>query len=411
MVSGTMQVKRKIVQINVSDSGSTGRIATTIDQALSCNGMESFVFFGLGKGDGIHRFRISNGFDCRLHNKLSQYLGFHGWFSIIVTIKLIYRINHIKPDIVHMHNLHGGYVCYPLLLRYLAKHRIKTVATLHDMWLLTGGCVHYSIVGCDKWKTQCHHCPQLKTYPKSNFFDTTSLCYRLKRKQLDTIPDLAITTVSNWVNKQVVQSGIKYSSLTTVYNSVDTEVFHPITSDWKNRMGIPGKKVLLGVANPWSESKGLLYFIELSKRLSKGQVIVLVGVNDSVRQILPPEIMALPPVTKREELAEIYSAADVFLNLSKAETFGLTTAEAMACGTPVIVSNCTANPEIVGPECGAVIDPSNYDGMIREIQGVLARDRSFYIDRCHNWVRSTFSQKQMVEGYLGVYNDLLKRSE
>ena len=390
----------KIVQINCASFGSTGNIAKSIHRKVIENGGESYIFFGGGIGDCAQNIiPILPRFFMRMHAVLSRYTGYQGYFSSCYTRRLIRKIKKIQPDIIHLHNLHGSYLCLPILFRFLKKYNKKTIVTLHDCWLFTGKCPHFTEVNCEKWKTECNHCPQLSTYPKSLFFDRSKKLHKDKKKWFSDFENLKIVAVSNWLRDMAKQSFLSQYSIQTVYNGVDENVFYPrLSQELKNKYRLENKFVILGVAPAWTQKKGLRDFYKLSSMLSKDDIIVLVGMTAEQIEKLPTNIIGIERTESKDALAELYSMADVFLQTSLEETFGLVTAEAMACGTPAIVYNSTACAEIVDEKCGYIAEPKNIEQVYKFIQQEKKNPLKGTFKRI-------FSNSEMVKKYIELYGE------
>ncbi|MDY3929288.1 MAG: glycosyltransferase [Clostridia bacterium] len=388
----------KIVQINCSSTGSTGNIAKEIQKKLLANGDESYIFYGIGSSDEKNMFRIGNYFDLHLHAVLSRNLGMQGYFSYTSTKKLIKKLNEIAPDIIHLHNLHGSYINLSLLFNYLKLTKTNVVITLHDCWLFTGKCPHFTEKACYKWKQNCGNCPQLAIYPRSKV-DTTSKCLRDKKKWLSGFKNrMRIVAVSNWLRDTAKQSYLSQYPIETVYNGVDTCIFHPVSGERvRKKYSLGDKYIILGVSSNWNEQKGLNDFLKLSNQISENEIIVLVGLSERQISQMPSNVVGIKRTENKEELAELYSAANVFVNTSKEETFGLVTAEAMSCGTPVVVYNSTACAEIVNNENGYILNPEQSDLLIYYIR--KAKEKVF--PPC-----SEYTNERMVDKYISLYRSI-----
>jgi len=386
----------KIVQINCAASGSTGNIAKAIHRRLLDEGHDSYIFYGCGSTNETNMFRIGNDVELHAHSFLSRNLGKQGYFSHLATCRLIRRLKKISPDIIHLHNLHGSYLNLPMLFGYLKGTQARLVITLHDCWLFTGKCPHFTAVGCEKWKSACGDCPQLPIYPRSKV-DTTRKSLQDKKKWLSGFGDrLEIIAVSNWLRDEAKRSYLSQYTIKTIHNGIDTAVFYPReTAGIQRKYGLGDKYVILGVASSWDERKGLKAFLELSKELGADDVIVLVGLTDKQILSLPSKVIGITRTEDQNELAELYSAADVFVNTSKEETFGLVTAEAMACGTPVIVYDSTACAEIVKEDDGMILDPNREQGLKDAIDQLRQYPKKT--------VNTDFNIEKMVRGYMDAY--------
>ena len=390
----------KVVQINCSSGGSTGNIAKSIHEKVIEQGNESYIFFGGGKGDDSNNIiPILPKFFIRIHSFLSRITGYQGYFSSAYTRRLIKKIKKMEPDIIHLHNLHGSYLCLPILFRFLKRYNKKTIITLHDCWLFTGKCSHFTRVNCDKWKVECGNCPQLASYPKSLFFDRSKRLLEDKKVWLSNFENIKIIAVSNWLRDTAKMSFLSQYSIQTIYNGVDECVFYPRESrELKNKYKLGDKFVVLGVAPAWTSEKGLDDFYKLASMLSKDEIIVLVGMTSSQIEKLPTNIIGIQRTENREELSELYSMADVFVQTSLEETFGLVTAEALACGTPAVVYNSTACAEIVDENCGYIAVPKN----IKQVYDFIQQEKK---NPLKGKFKKIFSKNEMVDNYMRIYGE------
>ena len=396
----------RILQINsVCGVGSTGRIAVQISDYLNENNIENYIAYGLRKTDRPNTFKIGNYFDAHLHSFISRKLCMQGYGSKFTTLRLVRYIKRIKPDIIHLHNIHGHYLNFKVLFGFLNKTKIQVIWTFHDCWAFTGKCAHYISVGCDKWQIQCKNCPQLNTYPDSKR-DRSKKNYEDKKKLFTKNDNLHITTVSEWLKGEAEKSYFNGKDIRCIYNGINTQVFKYTKSTWKEENQISDKFVVLGVANDWNSRKGLDDFMKLSKKLGDDFVIVLVGVTPEQKKCLPKNFIGIERTNNQTELAEIYSMADVFLNLSLEETFGLVVGEAMACGTPAIVYNSTACPEILAEGCGYVVEPSNVDEVLICVNEIKKEGKEKYSSNAVNRINDVFSQQRMVENYYNLYAEI-----
>lgn len=394
----------KIVQINATCGiGSTGKICVGISQMLTQNGIENYILYCSGESD------YSLGIKCiggkayiKLQALKSHLFGNYGFNSALSTEKMIDELERIKPDIVHLHNIHGHNCNLEILFKYFKEKRTKLVWTFHDCWAFTAYCPHFTMVGCDKWKTGCRNCPQRKTY--SCFFDRSSELYQ-KKKELFSDLDLTVITPSQWMTDLVKQSFLKDYHAKIINNGIDLSVFKPTQSAFREKYGIPGSKFLiLGVAFGWGKCKGLDVFIELAKRLPEEEYqIVLVGTNDRTDKLLPDSIISIHRTQNQQELAEIYTAADLFVNPTREETFGLVNTESLACGTPVLTFNTGGCPEIIDESCGCVVEIDDVDAMEREIIRIC-KEAPYSVEKCINRSKS-FEKDEMLTKYVDLYRE------
>ena len=402
----------KVLQINaVYNVSSTGRTTTELHHALLKDGIGSYVAYSkTDKPDDVNLYHIGSPLDIKMHGLLSRISGEQAHFSLSATKKLIKYIDEIQPDVVHLRNLHGNFINLPMLLKHLAEKNSAVVITFHDFWFITGKCVYFTVTGCDKWQKECGKCPNLSDGNPTWFFDRTKKLLREKTELLGKIDRLALIGVSDYVTNEVKKSPIakKAAVVKTIYNWIDFDKFYP--RDGKNvreKYGINGFAAV-GVSTSWSERKGLKSFIRLAEECPEITVILVGRLKENT--VLPKNIIAVPRTSSTDELAEIYSAADVFITFSLEETFGKVSAEALSCGTPVICYDSTANPEIVGEGCGYVVPKNDFEGILNAVKKVRENGRRFYSEACENFAHEKFGKDKLIHQYIDVYKQLSQRS-
>ena len=399
----------KLLQINsVANIGSTGRIAEQIGQAAMKAGWESYIAYGREAGQSqSHLIKIGSQLDVMWHGVVTRLFDRHGLASKRATKRFVSQIKEIQPDIIHLHNIHGYYLNYEILFKYLSKADIPVVWTFHDCWAMTGHCSHFVKIGCFRWKNKCNDCPLLQDYPKS-FFDGAERNYSRKRNSFD-IEKLNIVSVSKWLNSVVEESYLSKIDKYIIYNGVDIDLFKPVKSNIKKDIGLEDKKVLLGVATAWSESKGLDDYYKLSKRLPEEYQIILIGVKRNQIKKLPKEIIGIERTNNINELVQYYSAADVVMNLSYAETFGLTTVEGFACGTPSIVYDTTASPELITENTGIVVPLGDISAVKDAVEEICRNGKEYYSRFCRERAVQHFNKEDKFKEYIELYKKILKQ--
>ena len=348
---------------SVCGIGSTGKICGAIAEACEQAGHEVKIAFGRDGNvpERYRRFavRIGTDLDVKLHGICSRLLDSHSFASRHATKQFLQWAEAYDPDVLWLHNLHGYYINIELLFAWIkSRPNMQVKWTLHDCWSFTGHCSYFDFAGCDRWKSRCHNCPQKKEYPASILFDRSKQNYLRKKKAFTGVSNMTLIVPSHWLEDRVKQSFLKEYPVEVQYNTIDTTVFKPTPSDFRERNGLENKKIILGVANVWEARKGLQDFLALSKMLDERYQIVLVGLSPEQIQSLPDNILGISRTSSAAELAQLYTTADVFVNPSREETFGLTTVEALACGTTAIVYQGTACEEIVAKFGGMAVAPS-----------------------------------------------------
>ena len=397
---------KKILQINViANSGSTGRIAEKLGVVAMENGFESYIGYGRWAMPSKSKLiKIGGKIDYLWHGLESRLFDNHGHASRRATTDFLKTVEKINPDIIHLHNIHGYYLNYPMLFEYLAKNKKTVVWTLHDCWPFTGHCAHYDYNGCERWKTQCYHCPQKKTYPASFLFDRSKQNYTDKKHFFTLLENMTIVPVSNWLADQVAESFFKDCPRKVIYNGIDTDVFQPYNqNEMKAKFGWQDKKILLGVASTWSQHKGFSDFIKLAGILPPDYQIVLVGLSPEQKKKLPNNIIGLYRTESTTELAKLYSAADAFVNPTWEDNYPTTNLEAISSGTPVVTYRTGGSPESVKDGIGIVIDKGNIQQLNEAVRKI--RKNTEY---CREYALKNFRMQNRFEEYITLYNQLLK---
>ena len=401
---------KKLLQINsVVNSGSTGRIAEEIGQTAIAAGWESYIAYGRNnRSSQSELIKIGNDWDIWMHGLQTRLFDQHGLGSKSATRELIGKIDKIKPDIIHLHNIHGYYINIEILFNYLQETNIPVVWTFHDCWPITGHCSHFTFVGCEKWKNQCFSCPQKTSYPASWLIDRSEQNFILKKQLFTSLSNLTLVPVSEWLSGILKESFLHNYPIKVIHNGINTDVFKPSAGDaFRTKHHLENKFILLGVASIWSSKKGLKDFIALNNLLDNDYQIVLVGLTKKQIEQLPDNMLGIERTESVEALAEIYAAADIVLNLSYEETFGLTTVEGFACGTPVIVYNATASPELIDDSTGLVVEPGNIKGLIMAINQIKEKGKQSYTEVCVNRAHQLYRKEDRYREYIELYESLL----
>jgi len=343
---------------SVAGIGSTGRIAAETCRELQQQGHECVLAFGRAAAncDDIATVQIGAPMDYKLHGVRSRILDDHGFGSKAATRRFLAWVREYDPDVIWLHNIHGYYIHIGELFTYLRTCGKRIIWTLHDCWSFTGHCAYFDFVRCGKWKTGCHSCPQKGSYPASLLRDNSRGNYENKKALFTGIPNLFLIVPSYWLEERVKQSFLKDYPVEVVYNTINRDIFKPTPGDLREQYALEGKTILLGVASVWDQRKGLQDFLELQKLLDDTYKIVLIGLSEKQIDALPEGILGLPRTNSMEELAKWYTAADVFVNPSTEETFGMTPMEARSCGTEAVVYKDTACEEIVNTFGGIAVE-------------------------------------------------------
>lgn len=404
-----------LLQINVCNNAlSTGKIASDIGELAIENGWESYIAYSAASA-----FKPSRNHAVPLGNKLASYA--HalearllddsglGLSSVGATKELISKIEEIKPSIIHLHIIHGYYLNLKFLFRYLSKQSIPVVWTIHSCWEFTGHCGFFTTVECDKWETGCYSCPQTSAYPTSWFRDRSRKNYQEKKALFTSVSNMTLVPVSKWLCGLLKESFLNKYPILPIYNGIDTDLYAPSenAAEIRKKLNVGDKLMAIGVASTWEERKNLKDYIRLSEIAGDDIQIVLIGLNEAQIKSLPSRVIGLPRTTSLQELVDYYSAADVVLNLSLEETFGLTTVEGFACGTPSIVYNKTASPELVSEDTGYVVEARDLEGVLNYMREIQKNTKASYSQACRERAVRYFNKRNNYKEYIALYNRLV----
>ena len=400
----------KVLQINaVYGVGSTGVIVRDIHELCLENKIESFVAYSTANVPSesiINGYQIGNTLDKKLHALLCRINGKQAYFSRGATKNLIKHIKEIKPDVVHLHNLHSNYVYLNMLLDFLAKEDIATVITLHDCWFYTGGCFHYTSAGCDGWKKECGNCPKKRKDTPAYLFDRSSSILADRKEYFGKIKNLATVGVSEWITNEAKSTFLGQKECITIHNGIDTEFFKPTDSDLRMKLGIEGKFVVLGIANKWLLPTNADTLKIVTDGFDDETVMVMIGCSEKDRDKLPSNVIPMDFIRDRELLRQVYSMADVFVNCTREESFSLVNVESQACGTPTITYKNTGAQETVEPELGFAIENGDAEALLEAIRTVKENGKRAYSQKCREWICSRFDKNENYLKYIELYKSL-----
>ena len=394
-----------IVQINTcAGIGSTGRIMKSLSEEASNYGMSSLMVCSNESESDCNTWYTQTKSQYYWNNICSRLFGNEGSVAYKETRSLLRKFDEIKIDLIHIHNLHGHYIHSGLLFDYIKKNSIPTVWTLHDCWAFTGHCPNFDSVNCKKWIHGCDHCPQLDIYPKC-YIDYTNKMWRHKKAWFTNVKNMVIVTPSEWMAKQVSSSFLKDYPIKVIHNGINLTIFKPVQSDFRDRYFLHEKYILLGVAFGWGERKGLDVFIELAKALDDRFQIVLVGTDQKMDKILPTSIISIHRTKDLNELVELYSEADLFVNPTREDNFPTVNIEALACGTPVVTFDTGGSPEIIDKTCGDVIPRNDIEKLINRIKEIYI-NHQYNKESCVNRARY-FDQHKKYKEYVELYKEMI----
>ena len=400
----------KVLIINsVIGIGSTGKIVQDLMDEYQRQGFD--VYFAYGRSSKVHDnvekrgFKIGSKFSVLFHVIMSRLFDLHGLCSVVATKKLIKQFYAVKPDRIDLYNLHGYYLNYKKLFEYLKKTHIKIVWTLHDAWAFTGHCAYFG--NCFKWKDKCYHCAKKSSYPCSWILDNSSRQYDLKKEAFTGVKDMVLVTPSEWLKNLVKQSYLKEYEVKVINNGINLDNFAHIDEHTFDNVVDRSKKILLGVAMPFTERKGYSDFLKLNDIIDREQYqIVLVGLNEDQIAHLPEGMVGIKRTDNQKQLAELYSIAYAFVNFTYEDTFSMVNIEALACGTPVICYNTGGAVEMLNAQNAIVMKQGAYAELPKYLDAIgLLREKS---ESNAKLIKIKYSAANMANGYKEIYNRIYR---
>ena len=393
--------------------GSTGRITESIARLAQSHGWKCYIVHGgrYVKGPScMNDIQSVSAFGEYLHYAEGLFFDNHGLASRKATRRVVEQIKDIKPDVIHMHCIHGYYLNYKILFEYLQTVNIPIVWTFHDCWAFTGHCAYFDSINCEKWKTGCYDCELKNAYPKSIFLDRSKQNFELKKKLFTSVADrMMIVPVSYWLEGLVKQSFLKDIRVKTIHNGTNIDVFKPReTNSLRSKLNIGDKKVILGVALPWVPRKGMSDMLRLADMLPNNEYqVILVGLDEQQMQNLPKNVIGVTRTNSAEELSEYYSLATVFVNPTYEDNFPTTNIEALASGTPVLTYRTGGSPEATDEKTGRVVEQGDISGLydaVIEIANNIGNMRT----KCRESAVKLYDADIAFKQYISLYEEMVK---
>ena len=403
-------MNKKIFYISCAiNFGAPGRIVEQIGLLAQKHGYEVLVAHSSRNENPtqLPHFAITTKYQEVFHAIGAKFLDLHGLLNTKQTKVLVERIKEFKPDIIHLHNIHGYFCNFKILFEYLDSIDTPVVWTMHDCWPFTGRCFHFVGVNCYKWKTGCYDCKAEAGYTVSKYVDRSKSLYALKKRLFSSVKNMTIVPVSDWQAAFLKDSFLKNHSIHTIHNGVDLAKFRPMDGNHlRKKHEIEGKFVLLGVASPWNTRKGLDDFFKLNEMLPHdGFTIILVGLKPEQVKKLPEGIIGITRTENQQELAEYYSMADCFVNLTYLDTFPTVNLEALACGTPILTYQTGGSPEAIDEQTGVVVEQGDLKQVVSALYSMKCKPLSS--DLCRKRAEKYFDKNKCFEEYINLYDSLI----
>lgn len=396
----------KVALINsVCGFGSTGRIVVDQYNKLVENGHSAMIVYGRKAGDeAINAYKMGSRLSTLFAVVATRIFDSHGFNNRVATQKLLKELDAFQPDIIHLHNIHGYYINVKILFDYINAKSIPVVWNLHDCWSFTGHCSHFEYVDCQKWQSECAKCPQKSEYPASFCLDRSRKNYILKKAAFTLPKKMTFVVPSSWLGRVLNRSFLSGYPSVEIPTGIDLDAFKPTETDMRDRLGLKGKFILLGAASVMTERKGYSDFLWLAEHLPGSCQLVLAGLTEKQTRGLPKNIMGIARIKSVKEMAELYSMADVFINLTKEDTFPTVNLESLACGTPVITYQSGGSGDMLNAECGVIVKRDDKEALLDAVmrgQASLMKK-----DACIKQA-AKYNREKQTKKIISVYHELL----
>lgn len=402
----------RILQINASYSiGSTGAIVRDLGDVISQNRDECFVLCGYSKVQTPNIFcmnKVGNtDYAVKKNIIYSRISGKMGYRYIRKTKKAIAWIRSIKPDVIHLHNIHGDWINIFILFSFLQQTSLPIIWTLHDCWAFTGRCAYFENIWCMKWKTGCYECKNMKTYPITYFFDFSRKMWKDKRENFSRFHSMRIVTPSQWLANYTRESFLSMYQIDVINNGIDIDIFSSSKNVAIDKLKVDNKKIVLAVASTWSERKGLRDLIILHDLLGHEEFqVIIIGLNASQLRNLPSSIIGMRRTSSIEVLVSYYSAASVLVNPTYQDNFPTVNLEALSCGTPVITYCTGGSLESVDESVGEIVEQGNVNELSESVKRVCKKGKDFYSIHCRNRAVEMYNKRDKFHEYIKLYYEL-----
>ncbi len=408
----------KILQINtVCQHGSIPKIMSQLYEYSTSHGDYCEIAYGRGHDSKkMNTYKFGSIPDFYIHVLKNFIFGQSGFDSQKQTQRLIHHIAHLRPDLIHLHNIHGFYIQVETLFDFLKHQKIPVIWTLHDCWSYTGQCAYYDAVNCEKWKKGCYKCPIFRTsYPYSIFMDNSKNNYIRKRIAFSKVPNLTLVTPSQWLANEVKQSFLHDYPVMVIPNGIDPTLFRRVNlsnNEIRQKLShyhiADNRPIILGVANIWDKRKGLTYILKMAKKLQDKYLFIIIGLNKiQIKNIelkfSKEAVLPLGRTKNQEELCLFYNLASVYVNPTIEDNFPTTNLEALACGTPVITFRSGGSPEMLDQTCGIVVEKYDSNGLINAVPIAIKLNP----ENCVNRINLNYLNNQMVQSYHKLYHELI----
>ncbi len=393
----------KVVQISGAYVGAQKTIERAIHREWIKQGNESLILFAIGEADikGVECYESK--IASWIRRGLRKLLGKNPHFAYISTKQLIKRLNRYKPDLVHLHVLHQGYLDYEYLFNYLKMKNIPVVYTMHDMWAFTGGCYYYTKENCLQYQSGCKNCPS-EYWRLDNYKKRTEMHFNLKKHLFANINKIHFVAVSQWVANEMKKSFLSEYPITVIDNGVD---YHPIQAEIKYKFD-KGNITIICVSTAWNDRKGIFRILEIARMLGDNFTILLVGnVSKEIIDIAPDNIEFLGYIHDKSELIHLYASVDLHMSASFEETFGMTFVEAAFVGTRSIGYASSAISNTLKGLGGILIEEMSSEAMVCGIREFInQKNIKLTSDEIKRVIRQ-YSSSDMAKEYCNIYKSFI----
>lgn len=405
-----------IFTLNCYRTGSTGRLIRDIEQELDKKNIRFIHFYETGecpKQD--NEVRLSGWFLYRIYYLWACLFGWQYGTGDIPAFKVIYAIRKLSPDVVHIHCPNAKSVNLYRIFKYLKSNNIPIVVTNHAEFFYTGNCAHAD--ECDQYLDGCKICPDFKEATGTKYINRTHRAWKRMRMIFRGEFKIAMVGVSPWQTERIKASTLcGHLPIYTIKNGVNTPTVFTSVNCLREKQKIQAgyRALLLHVtANLTDSRKGGKYILELAQCLLEENVRVVIagGYDELVLDTFNiPDNVVLKGNVNKQELAQLYSMADLTVITSKRETYGMVCAESMCCGTPVVGFNNGGTPSIALKDYCEFVEYGDIECLKQVVLNWIDKKKQLK-DELLEKAQGAYSKTKMAEEYLKIYNSVKEQRQ
>ena len=402
----------KVLTINWSrDGGSIAEIIKNIEERLNTK-CQFYHCYQVGGPAGENEYRVASWNVTRFYYLLARLVGIKYGIGNLPTLGTLNYIRKVNPDIVHVHCPNFYNLNIYMLFEYLKKYQIPTVITNHAEFYYTGNCPH--AFDCKGYQTECKKCSHVFDRTHRYLFNRTAYEWKKMKFSFDNADHFAFTVVSEWQKRRIATSPIVGNiPVYLIENAVNTDIFNRREVLEKQKYLLPGyEHIVLHVTSNFSDNihdpKGGYYLFEAARRCPQYQFIVAGPFYIKDIPAIPHNVKMIGNIADKKELGDLYNIADLTVLTSKRETFGMSCAESLCCGTPVVAFESGGTETIALHEYSKFVKYGDVEALVKSITEMIGMKKQC-TETVESRAREKYTVKTMTSKYYQLYLKMLEK--